>query len=91
MTSNCCSVEMEAVVMTVLLAWNGRRRQVEVVYMCTCYPLTQDELSCLGRDLCQHNKPYQNVEYQNVQHLSALFCEQKLLLWGSLPMPAQDR
>jgi len=82
---------MEAVVMTVLLAWNGRRRQVEVVYMCTCYPLTQDELSRLGRDLCQHNKQYQNVEYQNVQHLSALFCEQKLLLWGSLPMPAQDR
>ena len=45
---------MEAVVMTVLLASNGRRRQVEVVYMWTCYLLTQDELSCLGRpDLCQ--------------------------------------
>ena len=46
--------------MTVLLASNGRRRQVEVVYMWTCYPLTQDELSCLGRDLCQHKtgKPY---------------------------------
>jgi len=47
--------------MTVLLAWNGRRRQVEVVYTWTCYPLTQDEPSCLGRDLCQHNKHYQNV------------------------------
>ena len=78
---------MEAVVMTVLLASNGRRRQVEVVYMWTCYPLTQDELSCLGRDLCQHNKQYQNVQYQNVQHLSALFCEQKLLLWGAICIP----
>ena len=75
---------MEAVVMTVLLASNGRRRQVEVVYMWTCYPLAQDELSCSGRDLCQHNKQYQNVQYQNVQHLSALFCEQKLLLWGAI-------
>jgi len=58
---------MEAVNMTVLLALNGRRRQMKVVYiMWTCYPLTQDELSCLGKDLCQHNKQYQNVQYQNM-------------------------
>jgi len=40
---------------------------MKVVYiMWTCYPLTQDELSCLGKDLCQHNKQYQNVQYQNM-------------------------